>query len=253
MADSGTTAWPPLLSTAAALYLDFDGTLAEFALHPDAVVVSEPLPELLLALQQRLGGAVAVVTGRPLAAVDAMIDPVRLPGAGLHGAEIRPDGDSAPAPDRPPAAAALARALHERFGADPRLLVEDKGAAIALHYRRAPEREAECVDAMRALAPAEAFDVMAGNRVVEARPRGTDKGAALRRLALGAPFSGRQPVFVGDDVTDEDGFRAAEQLGGYGVKVGPGRTSARYRIDEVTRVHEWLSASLAAMQREGGR
>ncbi|HEU0224964.1 MAG TPA: trehalose-phosphatase [Steroidobacteraceae bacterium] len=251
MAETGTDAPPPLLSTTAALYLDFDGTLADIALHPDEVVVSEPLPELLLALRERLAGAVAVVTGRRLAAVDAMIAPARLAGSGLHGAELRPDGDSPARTSADPAGAGpLARALRERFADDPRVYVEDKGAAVSLHFRRAPEREQDCREAMRTLAPPERFDVTEGSRVVEARPRGADKGAALAALARRPPFAGRRPVFVGDDVTDEDGFRAAERLGGYGVKVGSGPTAARYRIAEVGLVHGWLHDSLAALQRE---
>ena len=242
---------PPLLSTTAALYLDFDGTLADIALHPDEVVVSEPLPQLLLALRERLAGAVAIVTGRRLAAVDAMIAPARFAGSGLHGAELRADGDSpAKTSADPSGAEPLARALRARFADDARIYVEDKGAAVSLHYRRAPEREQECREAMRALAPAGRFDVSEGSRVVEARPRGAAKGAALAALAQQAPFAGRQPVFVGDDMTDEDGFRAAERMGGYGVKVGPGPTAARYRIAEVGRVHAWLHESLAALDRE---
>jgi len=251
MAETGTDAPPPLLSTTAALYLDFDGTLADIALHPDEVVVSEPLPQLLLALRERLAGAVAVVTGRRLAAVDAMIAPARLAGSGLHGAELRADGDSPPQTSADPdGAGPLARALRERFADDPRIYVEDKGAAVSLHYRRAPEREQDCREAMRALAPPARFDITAGSRVVEARPRGADKGAALAALARRPPFAGRRPVFVGDDVTDEDGFRAAERMGGYGVKVGPGPTAARYRIAEVGLVHGWLQESLAALERE---
>lgn len=251
MAETGPDAPPPLLSTTAALYLDFDGTLADIALHPDEVVVSEPLPQLLLALRERLAGAVAVVTGRRLAAVDAMIAPARLAGSGLHGAELRADGDSpAQTSADPDGAGPLARALRERFADDPRIYVEDKGAAVSLHYRRAPERARECDEAMRALASPERFDVTGGQLVVEARPRGADKGAALAALARQPPFAGRRPVFVGDDVTDEDGFRAAERLGGYGVKVGPGPTAARYRIAEVGLVHDWLHDSLAALERE---
>lgn len=254
MADDGPDARPPLLSATAALYLDFDGTLADIALHPDEVVVREPLPELLLALRERLAGAVAVVTGRRLAAVDAMIAPARLAGSGLHGAELRTDGGAEAALSADPVAAGpLAAALAARFAGDPRIYVEDKGAGVSLHYRRAPERAAECEEAMRELAPQERFDVSTGRRVVEARPRGADKGAALAALAKRPPFAGRKPVFVGDDVTDEDGFHAAERLGGYGVKVGPGPTAARYRINQVREVHEWLHESLGAMGRERAR
>jgi trehalose 6-phosphate phosphatase len=249
MADSGMEARPPLLSETAALYLDFDGTLADIALHPDQVVVREPLPSLLLALRERLAGAVAVVTGRPLAAVDALIRPAQLAGAGLHGAELRLPGGSTARTADPDGVDALVARLRERFGRDSRLVIEDKGAGAALHFRGAPEREAECIAAMRALAAAPELEVLVGHCVVEARRRGTSKGGALQQLAAHAPFSGRQPVFVGDDVTDEDGFAAAEQLGGHGVKVGAGSTRARYRIGAVQEVHEWLSASLAALAR----
>lgn len=253
MADSNENARPPLLSGAAALYLDFDGTLADIALHPGQVVVREPLPSLLLALRERLAGAVAVVTGRPLAAVDALLRPARLAGAGLHGAELRlPDGEIVRAAN-PDGITNLVHALRDRFGGDPRLLIEDKGAGVALHFRRAPEREAECVAALRELAAAPELEVLVGHRVVEARARGSNKGLALRRLAARSPFSGRAPVFIGDDVTDEDGFVAARELGGHGIKVGAGATAARYRMAAVGQVHDWLSASLAALGPGSGR
>ncbi|MGH8250725.1 MAG: trehalose-phosphatase, partial [Steroidobacteraceae bacterium] len=136
------------------------------------------------------------------------------------------------------------------FGGDPRLLIEDKGAGVALHYRRAPERAGECIAAMRELAAAAGLAVITGKNIVEARPRGTDKGVAVELLAVHAPFSARPPVFVGDDVTDEDGFRAAERAGGHGVKVGPGATAARYRLDRVGEVHDWLDSSLTALEQE---
>lgn len=245
----GTETRPPLLSTTAALFLDFDGTLADIALHPDQVVVNEPLPELLLALRERLAGALAVLTGRPLASVDRLLHPARLAGAGLHGAELRFDGAGAAAlRAHPGGAAPIAETLRMRFAADLRIFVEDKGAAVALHFRRAPERAAECEAAVRELAPDAVFDVICGRRVVEARPRGADKGVALEALASHPPFTGRKPVFVGDDATDEDGFAAAARLGGYGVKVGAGPTGATYRIAEPRGVHGWLHDSLAALQ-----
>ena len=126
-------------------------------------------------------------------------------------------------------------------------MIEDKGAAVALHYRQAPERAEECLSFMREIAPPD-FEILLGHALVEACPRGADKGSALRILGAYAPFAGRTPVFVGDDVTDEDGFRAALDLGGWGVKVGPGPTAARYRITTVGAVHDWLAASLAALE-----
>ena len=227
-----TAARPPPLAATEALYLDFDGTLADFALRPDRVVVRQPLPELLIALHRRLGGAVAVVTGRALADIDRLLAPVGR---------------------RQPALDVIARELRARFGADPRLVIEDKGAAIALHYRQAPEREADCVSAATAFASVSGLQLLQGNRVVEVRPCGVDKGSALRMLSLHAPFAARRPVFVGDDTTDEDGFRAAAEQGGYGVKVGPGGTAAPYRFDDVSDVHAWLAGSLRVMEGQEAR
>ncbi len=250
MADSGSDARPPLLRANAALYLDFDGTLAVHAPHPDGVTVDDSLPALLAGLRERLSGAVALVTGRPLATLDAIVGPPRYAAAGLHGHEWRLESGETTSSGKPAGSGRILRVLQERFGADPRIVIEDKGAAVALHYRRAPERAAECIAALEEIAASPDFEILRGHAVVEARPRGADKGAALRALASHEPFAGRMPVFVGDDVTDEDGFRAALEFGGYGVKVGAGPTAARYRVAAVDAVHGWLAASLAALEKE---
>lgn len=239
---------PPLLSERHALFLDFDGTLVELAARPDRVVVDEQLPGTLDLLADRLGGAVAIITGRWLADVDGLLAPVALPGAGLHGAEVRDGGGSSSVQVRAVGGIAdLARALRERFGTDARVLVEDKGAAIALHFREAPERADECRRALRALAAEwPGLQVVPGKMVIEARAIGADKGGALRRLCAEPPFAGRVPVFVGDDATDEDGFAAAAASGGFGVKVGDGPTRGHYRCADVADVHAWLHASASA-------
>jgi trehalose 6-phosphate phosphatase len=249
MAETGKEARPPLLLASAALYLDFDGTLAAYASHPDGVTVDESLPRLLARLRVHLAGAVALVTGRSLAVLDSIVGLPDFAGAGLHGLEIRlPTGQVVLMGD-PAAARPFVQALRERFGDDPCLVIEDKGATVALHYRRARGRAEECIAAMREIAETPDFVVQVGHAVVEARPRGIDKGGALRALAAHPPFAGRRPVFAGDDVTDEDGFRAAEAAGGYGVKVGLGPSAARYRIDGVAGVHDWLRESLDAIER----
>ena len=246
-------AGPPLLPGHTALYLDFDGTLAELAPTPDEVDVDPSLPALVAALAAQLGGALAILTGRRLAAIDAMIAPVHVAGAGLHGAELRPEPGITIFRGEPAAATPLVRRLRKRFADDPRLLIEDKDVAVALHFRRAPARAAECREAMRAFAPPWLFDVIDGSKVVEARPRGADKGAALRALARLEPFVGRMPVCVGDDRTDEDGFAAAQALRGYAVKVGTGESRARYRLAAPAEVRQWLRASLAAWSEERRR
>lgn len=241
---------PPRLETRDALFLDFDGTLTEIAARPDLVHVAPGLPALVEALQRRLGGAVAVISGRPLREIDAHLMPLQLPGAGQHGAELRVHGDSTPQRRVWPGVAGVARALRERYGSDPALLIEDKGAAVALHYRAAPERAQECQQALRAVAAEHGLDVLVGKMVVEARPRGLHKGLAVETLLSRPLFAGRRPVFVGDDTTDEDGFALVQARGGYGVKVGEGTTQARYRLEDVEAVHRWLADSAAAALRE---
>jgi trehalose 6-phosphate phosphatase len=247
MAENGTEGRPPLLGASDALYLDFDGTLAGLAPRPDGVSADDALRALLERLCARQGGALALVTGRRLEALDAILGGPRYAGAGLHGLEWRVASGRTISPSDPAAARRYVSALRERFGSDPRIVVEDKGAAVALHFRQAPERAKECIGAMEETVAKTDFEILRGHAVVEARPRGADKGAALRALAGHAPFKGRRPVFVGDDVTDEDGFRAAQDAGGYGVKVGPGPTAARYRIAGVDAVRDWLAASVAAL------
>jgi hypothetical protein len=170
MADTGTDARPPLLPARAALYLDFDGTLAAFAPHPDGVTVDKSLPALLSGLRERLDGAVALVTGRGLASLDALIAPHRFPGAGLHGLELRSHPGDAARVGGTADADALARNLGQRFADDPRIIIEHKGPAVALHYRRARARADECIAAMRELVAGTELQVIAGHAVVEARP-----------------------------------------------------------------------------------
>jgi trehalose 6-phosphate phosphatase len=237
---------PPALPAAAALFLDFDGTLAPIAEHPDAVEVLPDLPALLTALHERLHGAVAIVTGRRLHDVDRRLAPFVFGGAGLHGAELRRAAGQDVRLQWNPDTRGLVAKLERHFAADARVLVEDKEASVALHFRRAPERAQECRDVMLALVPRDEFEMIAGSMVIEARPRGAGKGRAVRELMRQAPFRGRRPVFVGDDVTDEDGFAAAAELGGYGVKIGPGVSVARYRLDGIADLPGWLQARAGA-------
>jgi trehalose 6-phosphate phosphatase len=237
---------PPRVGAGSALFLDFDGTLAEIADTPEAATVDAGLADVLAALARRLDGALAVVSGRPLAELDARLG-AAFAGAGQHGAELRRRPGDTPRARAPTGLDAVTRALRRCYGADTQLRIEDKGASVALHYRQAPERGHECLQALRGLVePWPALEVIAGKCVAEARARGADKGAALRALAREAPFAGRAPVFVGDDRTDEDGFAAACAAGGYGVKVGDGATLARYRCASVAEVRAWLRASAAA-------
>ena len=235
------------------LFLDFDGTLAELAETPDGVRVDPGLPATLSAMHRALHGALALVSGRSIAQLDAFLAPARLPAAGMHGLERRGDnGVCRPREVFVRALDPLRAALEALVEEDPRLVVEDKGASLVLHYRRAPEREAQCrhlvARVLESSAGLAGFRRVLGKRMVEAVPVGSDKGTAIRDFMREAPFAGRRPVFAGDDLTDEDGFAVVAELCGIGVKVGTGRTRAPYRAASVTELLAWLRRLLRATE-----
>jgi trehalose 6-phosphate phosphatase len=228
-----------------ALFLDLDGTLAGFEAHPDAVAPVKRRTVLLRRLGERLDGRLAIVTGRTVAEADRILADACPVVAGVHGLSIRgPDGLLAEAAPSGSFQTALAEA--SAFAADrPGLLVENKGMAVALHYRQAAD-QAEAVNALgRELAAQHDLHGQQGHMVFELRLKGADKGSAVERLMALAPFSGSRPIFVGDDLTDEDGFRAVRSLGGYSVLVGDRKGSeADHGLADVEAVLAWLEAAL---------
>jgi len=238
---SGTTlSSPPPARVDWALFLDFDGTIVDFAPRPDEV---RPSPELIPALGRTaefLGRSLAVVTGRPIAEIDHWLDGSVAAVAGVHGAERRSvDGRRSSAPDAAPPPSETERArsrLAEVAAANEGVFFEDKGCTFALHFRSAPGARTVCTDAVNRL-ESPGFEVLGGSAVVELRPRGVHKGTAIAAFMAEPPFAGRTPVFVGDDVTDEDGFRAVNEMGGISILAGPLRpTAARYRLADVGRL-----------------
>jgi trehalose 6-phosphate phosphatase len=233
---------PPLDPRRHALYLDFDGTFVDFAPTPDAVKLRLGSRELLERLSRRLGGALALVSGRRIADIDRLLAPLELPASGVHGREFRPaPGDFRARPATPDFDEARRR-LAARLLPDDPLLVEDKGAALVLHFRLHPEERGRA-EALAHEAAAGLPDLYAvkGHMIFEIRQRDVSKALALELFATVEPFASRLPVFVGDDATDEDGIRAAAEAGGFGVKVGPGASAALYRLADVTAVHRWLA------------
>ncbi|GAA0579944.1 trehalose-phosphatase [Rhizomicrobium electricum] len=218
-----------------ALFLDIDGTLIDIAPRPQDVVVPADLPGLLQAVSDRLGGALALVSGRALEIIDRLMAPLRLPAAAEHGAIVRlPDGSVQTCVAR-----SVPLSWRKRLRVETKdwtgVLVGEKHASVAVHYRLAPEHE-EDVRAlvMRITADDPDFEVLPARMAFEIRPRGADKGTAIRRFLETAPFRGRVPVFVGDDVTDEDGFAVARDAGGLGLHV------ARDFDGETANVRRWL-------------
>jgi trehalose 6-phosphate phosphatase len=231
-----------------AFFLDIDGTLIDIAPTPDAVVVPAGLPEALAALVAATGGAVAVLTGRDLATVDRLFAPILLPAGAVHGSLLR-DAHGAIIGDPP---AAGLSAVRERLAAfveaNPAALLEDKGTAVAVHFRVDPglESAAEAAVGEAMAATGEGLAVQPGKMVFEVRPAGADKGAALDVFMQSQDFRGRRPIAVGDDLTDESMFRAALAHGGAAFRVGtppPGRTSvAATAFAGPAEVRAWLSA-----------
>jgi trehalose 6-phosphate phosphatase len=204
-----------------ALLLDVDGTLLDIAPRPEAVIVSDDLRATLARLLAATGGALALVSGRPVADLDRLFAPLTLPAIGGHGAEmrVRPDGLTeaiSPLPGE------LRRMLVQAHELDAGVLVEDKAYSVALHYRSAQgarNRLAQYITATIARFPAEATEVLTGKAVFEVKRAGIDKGAAVRKLMSCEPFAGRKPVFAGDDVTDDSVFAILSELGGAGFSV----------------------------------
>lgn len=236
---------PPSLLAGAALFLDFDGTLVELAETPGAIAVAPDLGVLLRSVARRLEGRLGIISGRSIADLERYIDCSGLAVSGSHGLELRlSSGEQIPLS----AAVDLAEARHRiaDFAAGtPGLLVEEKPRSIALHYRKAPDEEGRVREFITALAARTGLGVQIGKMVMELRPKGADKGDALRAFMTEPEFAGARPLFVGDDVTDEDAFQAAEALGGGGILVGPERdTAARWRLDDVDSVASWLSGAV---------
>ena len=231
---------PAIAPRSTALFLDFDGTLADLAPQPEAVRLADDLVALLRLLFSHVDGALAIVSGRRLSDLDEFLHPLALPTAAEHGAQRRlVDGQLVclPPPDLQHAiTAASALAIQH-----PRLRVEVKNAAVALHYRHAPELETLCLQIMTEAARASTgVELLCGKYVFEIKPAGVSKGTAIATFMLHAPFAGRVPLFAGDDVTDEAGFAAVQSLGGSGIKVGDGETVAQHRCASPAALRQWL-------------
>jgi trehalose 6-phosphate phosphatase len=238
---------PPSLSElgSAALFLDLDGTIASIERRPEDVGPERWRTDLLRRLELRLEGRLAVISGRTLEEIDRILEGSVAALAAVHGlVRRRPDGDVLKAPPAPALGAARERAT-ELARAHRGLLIEDKGLSVAIHYRQAPELGPVAIAEASGMARAGGLKLQPGDMVAELCTPGLDKGAALTAFMREPPFSGSLPVFVGDDQTDEDGFAAAEALGGFGVLVGPPRpTRASRGVADAPAVRAWLEAAL---------
>lgn len=237
---------PPPLTADHALFLDFDGTLVDIVATPDAVAVTPEVRGALTSCIARLNGAVAIVTGRTVADVTGHLQVEHLTVSGSHGIErLMPDGRlEQPGQNVRQTAAAIQDALKQKLADYPKLLIEAKAWSAALHYRARPDLETHCKQVMEAVVSGYPdWEILFGDMLVEARLSGVTKGSAVRALMQEPVFGGRVPVFIGDDVTDEDGIAAAQDAGGYGIKVGEGESTARYRLEGPGAVLEYLGGA----------
>jgi trehalose 6-phosphate phosphatase len=250
VADSDFPPLPPppdALLDGAALFLDFDGTLVPLEDVPDAVHVDAGLHAMLHDLRAALEGRLAIVSGR---SIETLRDSFGLGAfllAGSHGLEMMDGDGTVAAPMRLPevdrAQAALDRFAHGKPG----LIVERKTLSVGLHFRRAPQWADEAALTVTALARETGLMIQPGKMALELRPGGVDKGTALAVMMAETPMAGGTPLFIGDDVTDEEGFRAAAALGGHGILVGPARdTRATFRLEQVAAVRHYLSRYAAS-------
>jgi trehalose 6-phosphate phosphatase len=238
-----------------ALFLDIDGTLVAHAARPDDVRIKPEVVELIGRLESLLDGALALISGRPLEAVDALFEPLQIPAAGQHGAERRDArGVLHLHPTRATRLARALPALRRQVARCAGLLLEEKGASVALHFRSARSLAGDAERIMQAvlLRVGEDFALQPGKCVIELKPSGVDKGTAIAAFLAEPPFAGRVPVFAGDDLTDEFGFGLVNRRGGVSIKVGTGLTAAQYRVANAGSVRAWLARLLRQLDAGAG-
>lgn len=234
-----------------AWFLDVDGTLLEIEKHPDLVSADDRLLKLLNRLSDVYDGAVALISGRSLQKLETIFNPLTLAAGATHGLELRlPDGSVRYVGHAPPPA--VVDRLAE-FTRRHRLLLEQKPLSVGVHYRARPELESlvkETVENIHAELGDE-FRLMHGKMVVEILPAAADKGTAIGAFMQMPPFAGRRPVFVGDDMTDEDGFAVVNALDGLSVRIGgDARSAARWQVTNVSELRAWLRAVIQSQDRQ---
>jgi trehalose 6-phosphate phosphatase len=233
---------PPRPTLDLCLFLDIDGTLVEFTNTPSETRADPQIKALIGALAARLRGAVALVSGREIRTIDALFAPLQLPASGLHGGERRDAAGVMHGKKVAGDALLGARAaLNQLALAHPGVLIEDKGRNVAVHFRLAPQSEAVVRNAVAAIAAPlrDRYQLQEGTMMLELKPRGYSKGSAVQAFMRESPFRGRRPVFIGDDLTDMDGFAAVEADGGMSIGVGA-RVTAQYSLDNVAAVRGYL-------------
>ncbi len=242
----------PDSSRAWALFLDLDGTLVELVDHPDNIAIDDALRSRLETLTALLDGAVAVISGRAIDDLDRHLTLPTLAMSGQHGAEWRDSqGQRQIAQAHQKALEAVGQQVQKQVDRDDALYLENKGASLALHYRHRPEAGEILKRELTSLINEypDTLELHQGKFVLEIKGQGYDKGVALERFLATPPFADRCPVFIGDDRTDEDGFRTVNAHQGMAIKVGTGESLAASRLTDPRAVHEWLDQWITLLER----
>jgi trehalose 6-phosphate phosphatase len=236
-------ALPQLDAQRDALILDIDGTIIDIAPTPESVIVPESLKLNLSRLCARMGGALALSSGRTIAAIDELFAPLKFVAADCHGAELRLDPHGPLQRCAAPLSSAEKAAFADIGKLDPRIRTEDKVYTFAIHYRSVPELE----DTLFAMVNTRVhelesnLEVLSGKAVIEIKEPGFNKGTGLRHIMKDAPFAGRRPIFLGDDVTDEDAFAVLPEFSGVGISVGRLLPGASGTVRSPADVRDWLA------------
>jgi trehalose 6-phosphate phosphatase len=237
---------PPLISDLrrSAILLDVDGTILDIAASPQEVWVPKGLRPTLTRLVESTGGALALVSGRTINDIDLLFTPLQLPAIGVHGAEMRLNGQGEVQARVVPLSKPLKRRLATVAELGPGILVEDKGFSLALHYRLAPDKGPAVLDAIGeicASAPEEPVEILPGKLVVDVKPAAVNKGTAVSELMRHRPFAGRRPIFIGDDTTDLAVFGVIPRLGGQAYSVGGIVADVDGHFETPETVRSWLT------------
>lgn len=233
-----------------AIFLDLDGTIVEIAEHPDAVCVRPATLRLLRALNDEFNGALAVISGRELSAIDRLLHPLKLPAAGVHGLERR-DAAGVLHAARTEEVQPISFVFEKVLGDESGVIIERKPGAVAVHYRLRPDLEQRCCEIVKeVVGQRKDLRLIHGKMVFEILQEGADKGSVINAFLDEPPFHGRVPIFAGDDATDEAGFAAVNCRGGISIKVGGQKTEARFRANDVRELDGWLRKLLVSAGRE---
>jgi trehalose 6-phosphate phosphatase len=231
---------PPALDWC--LFLDVDGTLIELTDTPSQTEADAEIRSLLQDVTERLGGAVALISGRKIETLDQLFAPLVLPAAGLHGVERRKaDGSIQGASFVDAQLENARRSLQALVEAHPGTLLEDKERTVAVHFRMAPQFGDAIREGVLEIARplGSNYHIQGGKMMFEIKPRGFSKATAIQAFMKEPPFRGRRPVFIGDDLTDQDGFAMVEAHGGLSIAVGD-HVQGQYFLADVPAVRLWL-------------